>query len=234
MFLLGALAILAIGWRDSGLLAGAFSGFVLLAPVLVTGFHELSRRLETGASPPRLGVLALSAPGRRRGSQLALFGVILALIGTAWVAFSSLLVRLSIGPAASGASGVAGFLRELTQASDGWAFVWLLAGGLLAAIVFAISAISVPMLVDREVPLSRAIRASVAATGANPLAMASWAALIMLLTLAACVTLVGLVVVVPVLGHASWHAYRDLVGRVADPGAVEIPGADPRARAGGR
>jgi len=231
LFLLFALAIVAIGWRDSGLLAGAFSGFVLVAPVLVTGFHELSRRLGTGEARPRFAIQALVAVWRRRGARLAAFGALLAVIGTGWVLFSTLLARLSIGPiaaqsvgspnggpgaaAAGGASpiGVSGFLHQFATAGDGWLFVWFLAGGLVAAVVFAISAISVPMLVDRDVPLREAIRTSVAATATHPAEMASWAALIMLLTLAGSLTLVGLVVVVPLLGHATWHAYRDIAGR---------------------
>ena len=237
LFVLFALVIVAIGWRDSGLLAGAFSGFVLVAPVLVTGFHELSRRLHSGEARPRFAILALIAVWRRRGARLAAFGLMLAAIGTAWVAFSTLLVRLSLsvsgvasavdgaalgataaGTAAGSAAeavravGVAGFVRQFAQAGDGWLFVWFLAGGLVAAVVFAISAISVPMLVDRDVTLREAIRTSVAATGTHPVEMASWSALIMVLALVGSLTLIGLVLVVPLLGHATWHAYRDLAG----------------------
>ena len=68
-------------------------------------------------------------------------------------------------------------------------------------------------LAQRLATLREAIRTSVAATGTHPVEMASWAALIMLLTLAGSLTLVGLAVVVPLLGHATWHAYRDLAGR---------------------
>ena len=90
--------------------------------------------------------------------------------------------------------GVAGFVRQFAQAGDGWLFVWFLAGGLVAAVVFAISAISVPMLVERDVTLREAIRTSVAATGTYPVEMASWAALIMVLALIGSLTLIGLVI----------------------------------------
>lgn len=209
LFVLGAGLIVAIGWSNSGLLAGAFSGFVLVAPVLVTGFHELSRRMEAGEATPVLASFALFDVWRRRGRQLAGLGALLALIGTVWVGFSSVLVRLAMGPERP--PGVAAFLRELAYGSDGWIFVWLLTGGMVAAVVFAISALSVPMLVDREVPLSSAIRTSVAATGTHPVEMALWAAVVMALVLVGAVTVVGLVFVLPLLGHATWHAYRDLV-----------------------
>lgn len=220
LFLAGALAIVAIGWRDSGLLAGAFTGFVIVAPVLVTGFHELSRRLEAGEPLPPLGLLALIAVWKRRGAQLAALGGLLAVAGTLWVGFSSMLVRLAGGSGAGAtvsayAGGVAGFVHQFLAAGDAWLLVWFLAGGLGAAIVFAVTAVSVPMLVDRPVPLTTAIRTSVAAVGLNPVSLGVWAAAIMALTLLGFVTVIGLVVVLPVLGHATWHAYRDLVEPVS-------------------
>lgn len=205
IFALGALFIISIGWRDSGLLAGAFSGFVLVAPVLVTGFHEMSRRMQSGDVASRGALLDV---WRRRRARLLGFGLLLAFIGSVWVGFSTLLVRIAHG---AGQRGVSGFVRDFVVAGDtGLFLVWCLAGGLLAAIVFAISVVSVPMLVDRDVSLSEAIHASIGAVGASPGAAATWAAVIMVLTLLGLLTVVGLVIVVPVLGHAAWHAYRDL------------------------
>ena len=220
LFVVGAALIVAIGWRHSGLLAGAFSGFVLVAPVLVTGFHELSRRLAADEPLPTLASFALVDVWRRRGRQLTGLGLLLALIGTAWVGFSTLLLRLALGDAATAEIGVSAFMRELAFGSDGWIFVWLLAGGMVAAVVFAISALSVPMLVERDVPLSQAVRTSVAATGTHPVEMAMWAAVVMVLVLVGAATVVGLVFVLPLLGHATWHAYRDLVQSPLHPGAI--------------
>jgi uncharacterized membrane protein len=89
--------------------------------------------------------------------------------------------------------------------------LWLAAGGVFAALVFAIGAVSVPMLLDREVNMLTAVLTSVRAVGENPAAMGVWAALVMLLTLVGLATGVGLVVLVPLLGHATWHAYTDTV-----------------------
>jgi uncharacterized membrane protein len=208
VFLVGALLILAIGWRSSGLLAGAFSGFVLVGPILVTGFYELSRRLQTGERATSIAVLDV---WRRRRGRLLGFGALLALIGSGWVGFSVALVH-AMGPGAE--PGVIGFLRQFAATGNTELFlVWCMTGGMTAAIVFAISAVSVPMLVDRDVSLREAIHASVAAVGQSPAAMGVWAAVVMALTLVGFVTLVGLVVVLPVLGHAAWHAYCELIDR---------------------
>jgi uncharacterized membrane protein len=90
--------------------------------------------------------------------------------------------------------------------------VWMSFGGVVAALVFAASAVSVPLLLDRQVDLLTAVLTSMQTVGANPFVMAWWAVLIMIgTTLGIATLLLGLIVVVPVLGHATWHAYVDLV-----------------------
>jgi uncharacterized membrane protein len=90
--------------------------------------------------------------------------------------------------------------------------LWLLLGGLGAALVFALTAVSVPLLLDRDVGLRTALLASVRAVGDSPVAMGFWATLIMLAT-ALCLAsaLLGFVVAIPVIGHATWHAYREVL-----------------------
>lgn len=210
-FAIVALAILAIGWDRAWLLAGAFTGFVIPAPALATGLYELSRRLERGES----ATLSDSVAAWRGASPALLrFGALLAAIGTAWVAFCWLVVRAS-GSAAAGApdGGVGALLRLFTDDRGAALFVaWMVAGGLAAAIVFAIGVVSVPMLLERRVTLRDAVLASVRVVGEHPFTMALWAAVIMVATLVAAVTVIGWLLVVPLLGHASWHAYRDLAG----------------------
>lgn len=231
VFAIVALAILAIGWNRGWLLAGAFTGFVLPAPALATGLYELSRRLERGQSATLSD--AVSA-WRAASPALLRFGALLAAIGTAWVGFCWLVVRASIGVVrgidGGGAAGVppggaAELLRLFADEGGAALFVaWMLAGGLVAAIVFAIGVVSVPMLLERRVALRDAVLASVRTVGEHPFTMALWAAAIMLATLVAAVTVVGWVLVVPLLGHASWHAYRDLVGEGPLPaGATSSP-----------
>lgn len=217
VFALVAGAILAIGWDRAWLLAGAYTGFVLPAPALATGLYELSRRLERG-EPATLADAA--AAWRAASPALLRFGVLLAAIGSAWVGFCWLVVRASAGggaadPDAAFSGGAADLLRLFADERGAALFVaWLVAGGLAAAIVFAIGVVSVPMLLEHRVPLRVAVLASVRAVGEQPVTMALWAATIMAATLLAALTVIGWVFVVPLLGHASWHAYRDLAGDI--------------------
>jgi uncharacterized membrane protein len=200
-------------------LAGAFSGFLLVAPVLATGLYAVSRTLEAGdgggaASTMRTAIAAWWPRGAQ-AHRLMRFGLLLALAGTGWVITSASFVTWFV-------PGVvdtpADFVRRVVLAEHGWVFEgWVLLGGALAAPVFASSVIAIPMLLDRPVRVLDAVLASWRVVLAHPLPMALWAFLVMALTVAGMATLlVGLVPVVPLLAHASWHAYRDCTGAGGD------------------
>ena len=199
------------------LLAGAFSGFLVVAPVLATSLYAISRALERGEAVN--WQLIVKTWTRWQYSRYAVsggywglvrFGLLLALAGTGWVLTSAALITLmTVEPINTPLD----FLRHVVLARGHYVFeLWLTMGGLLAAPIFASSVIAMPLLLDRRVDVLQAVLASWQAVLTNPVPLALWAALIMGLTMLGLGTLLlGLIVVLPVLGHASWHAYRDLV-----------------------
>ncbi len=218
-------AILFLLARDRfWLLAGAFSGFLVVAPVLATGLYALSRALERGEpADAQLLMRTWTHWGANRRADpssywcLVRFGLLLALAGTGWVLTSAAFITLF---APVPISSPADFLRHIVIAPDHFVFeMWLTLGGVLAAPVFASSVISMQLLLDRHVTALEAVLASWRVVIANPLPMAVWAALLMTLTMLGFATaLVGMIVIIPLLGHASWHAYRDLLDTAALPG----------------
>ena len=188
------------------LLAGAFSGFLLVAPVLATGLYAVSRALEKS---DRASFATVSGVWRSGDDRLMRFGALLALAGTGWVLTSAAMITLL---APQPINGPADFLKHVVV-SNSWLFEgWILLGGVLAAPVFASSVIAMPLLLDRPVSVLAAVLTSWRVVMANPLPMALWATVIMLLTAVGMATaMLGLIVLMPLLGHASWHAYRDLL-----------------------
>jgi len=203
----GGLLILTLTLRAWMLMPGALSGFLLIGPILCTGLYELSRRCASGERPR----FAHAIGAWRRGTRpLVALGVLLFAAATAWVLVSALLFKLFVPVPLDSPLR---FLRYAVAGQGGWLFfLWLLAGGLGAALVFSLTVVSAPLLLDREVTLRTALLASVRAVGDNPAPMALWAVLIMLATAASMATLmIGFVFAVPVIGHATWHAYRDVL-----------------------
>lgn len=189
------------------LLSGAFSGFLIVAPVLATGLYEISRALHSHRVPSLVDALSVWKP---TDGRLVVFGLLLAFAGTGWVVTSaSLITSLSPVPVRNPQD----FLSHVVLNEQSMLFeTWLALGGVLAAPVFASSVIALPMLLDRQVGVLTAVLTSWRVVMDNPGPLALWAALLMGLTLLGMATgLVGLIPIVPWLAHASWHAYRDLV-----------------------
>lgn len=219
------------------LLAGALTGFLVVAPVVATGLYALSRAFERGEpADEKLLIRTWTHWGNNRRSDpgsywcLVRFGFLLALAGTGWVMTSAAYITLF---APVPITSPIDFVRHIVLAPNHFIFEgWLALGGVLAAPVFASSVISMPLLLDRHVTALQAVLASWRVVMANPVPMAVWAALLMGLTLFGFVTaFLGMMIVIPLLGHASWHAYRDLIdahalperiapGLIADAGAA--------------
>ena len=225
---LGGWAIVALAYDRFWLLAGAFSGFLVVGPILATSLYALSRALEQGE---QVGFAVVWKTWLNWQNdhfnkwcndywRLVQFGALLGLAGTGWVLTSAALITL-LTPVHIGTP--LEFVQHVILARNGFLFeLWLAMGGLLAAPIFASTAIAIPLLLDRRVTLLQAVLTSWRAVLANPLPMALWAALIMGFTLLGLGSaLVGLIAVVPMLGHASWHAYRDLID------ASGVPERDP-------
>lgn len=205
--LAGDLIILATLDRPH-LLTVSISGFFLIAPLLAAGLNELSRRTARGDK-----ILFIDSVQcfRRNGESMALFGLILALTALIWERFSA--VAFALLGSSSGIDARS-FISSLILSGEHTAFIatWFLLGGVLALGIFAISVISVPMMLDHDADMPTAILSSLRAFAANTGPLLLWAALLVGLTLLGFITLLfGLVVLMPILGHASWHAYRDLV-----------------------
>lgn len=212
-------AVFAVAHHRFWLLAGALSGFLVVAPVLATSLYALSRALERG-EPANLALVRRtwvdwqhSHPARWGDHGywcLVQFGALLALAATGWVITSAALITL-LAPLPI--LTPLDFMHHVVLAPDSRLFaLWLALGSLLAAPIFASSVVAIPLLLDRRATLRQAVLTSWQAVLANPLPMALWAALILGFTLLGLASLLlGLIAVLPMLGHASWHAYRDLV-----------------------
>ena len=202
----GALLI-AVAHNQFWLLTGAFTGFLLVAPIVATGLYAVSRELERGGRPTLATAIGAWRPHDRR---LVVFGLLEAFAGTGWVLTSASLIT---GFADGRVDSPLDFLRVVVLAPRGWLFeAWLALGGVLVAPVFASSVVAIPLLLDRQVGVLAAVLTSWRVVMAHPAPLARWAAILMAFTaLGMATALLGLIVVVPWLAHASWHAYRDLV-----------------------
>lgn len=208
LFAIAGDVILIFVWHNAHLFSATISGFFLISPLLCAGLYEISRRREAGLSSTHLDSLA---GWSRNGESIAMFGLFLAFIGFVWERLSAVLFALL---APDLAPDLAAFISSILGSRDYrlLVIIWFVAGGCLALFVFAISAVSIPMLLDRDTDFVTAMMTSVRAVLLNLETMVLWGGLIVLMTLLGFATLLfGLIVLMPLIGHATWHAYRDLV-----------------------
>ena len=207
MFALGWVLLFLLGAHPY-FLAAALTGFLLGAPVMTTGIVELSRRLEDGESMTFNDSIA---PLERDGPALVQFGIVLAACAAAWFVLSGAFLSavLNVPPPDFVDTFYRGFLDTATRAQ---LLSYIGVGGLLALMVFVLSVVTVPLIIDQHACTREAMRVSVEVVTTNPLAMVVWSALLVGVTAIGFATLLfGMIVVIPLLGHATWRAYRELV-----------------------
>jgi uncharacterized membrane protein len=203
---MGGAAILALSMRWWALLPGAFSGFLLVGPILATGLYALSREIEAERRVRWSPVLSAWRCGCK---PFVALGLLLVAAGTAWVLVSATLFGLFVSEPVE---SVRGFLRYVVTQPGHLFMLWSVLGGLGAALVFALTVVSAPLLLDRRIRFGAALQTSVRAVGENPVAMGLWASVILVATaLSLATVMLGFLVTIPVIGHATWHAYRDVV-----------------------
>ena len=197
------LASWAISWLawlvgSLPLLIGMMSAFILVGPLVAMGFYSVSARLERGERP---SLERVWRNARATAGNVAIFGLVLLVVGLVWARAASMVHVFFPVTGAVGGWEVAIFL-----------LVGSAVGSIFCGVIFTASAFSLPMLKDREVDAITAVLSSANAVLRNKGPMALWAALIVAgVAIGFATALVGLAVTIPLLGHATWHGYRDAV-----------------------
>jgi uncharacterized membrane protein len=210
----GAL-IVGLGWTllifcgtHPYFVAAAISGFLLVGPLMSAGFCEMSRRYSLGE--PANFDDSLNGFGRN-APALFEFGVILAICAAVWFGLSAVLLGTVFHIAAPDVRETLyrGFF-DATNRSQVLAYIVI--GGVLATAVFSVSVVAIPLMIDRHATAGQAMRASVNVVFRNIPAMIVWSALILFLTIIGYAPLLaGLLLIAPLLGHATWHAYKGMI-----------------------
>ncbi len=185
---------------------------MIIAPLLATGLYDISRRLERGEQATLADAFRIWTSGDKRLIQ---FGLLLALSSAGWLMCSAALIQWMLPDSVH---TPADFVRLVVlQPQFGLFELWVLMGALMAAPMFASTLVTIPLLMDHPtLSVRQAVHISWRVVAMNPFAMACWAGILSVFTaLGIGSAFLGLLGVVPLLGHASWHAYRDLV--VYDP-----------------
>jgi uncharacterized membrane protein len=197
--------ITALGLNKPQLILTFWTGFLLVGPLLAMGLYRIAQLIDRGET---VRLSACWGVLRSRLGPVALFTLLLSLVMIAWIRFSTLIAALYVGNVA----GTSSFISAMGS-PDGIGFLLVLfgVGAVFAVAMFALTAWSLPLVLDARTDFGTAIVASVTAVIEQPLTMLVWGALVAGLTILGMLTFfVGFVVIFPLLGYATWAAYKDL------------------------
>jgi uncharacterized membrane protein len=203
-------ALLALYQHAPAYVLALSAGFLLMGPFLCMGLYRVSQQIERGAPP---GFADSLFAWKVRTGTLGIFGLALLVLEMLWGRVALVIFALSF----DGMPDFRGSLLKLLDPQNlGFIVAYLGAGALFAGLIFAISAISIPMILDRQVDAVTAALTSLRLVLTQPFVLLCWGAVITaLVVLALLPWFIGLVVVGPVLGHATWHAYRAALGEAS-------------------
>lgn len=194
----------ALGWDH--ILFPALAGFLVMGPALALGLYEKSRRIENGETVTLAAMIFVEG---RTGAHILFTGLLLGLLMLLWMRAAVIIYALFFGLRPF--PGLDHIAPMLLTTPVGWSmlFVGTLVGGLFAAFAFAISIFAIPMMLDKQVDAFTAMGTSMRLAWNNLPVMLCWGAVVLALFLFCLVTgLLGLIIVFPLLGHASWHVYE--------------------------